>query len=690
MQNIKLAIDVGGTFTDLVLYDAATGCVDVHKLLSTNHDPSVGSLAGAVELLRRRGVDGSQLSEFVHATTVATNAVIERKGAMTALITTRGFRDALEIRNEDRYDIYDLSLQQPQPLVSRYLRREVTERIDVHGTVVEPLAVDEVRAVFRDLQAQGVNSVAVSLLNAHVNPVHEQLIAELASEFPAIETSISHRVANESREYERTSTCVVDAYVKPIVKNYIDRLVQGFKALGLRNSPALMLSNGGIGSAVQVAQHYPVRMIESGPAAGAVLAAHLSRTSLEGQDLVALDIGGTTAKVSLIQGGTPEVTHLLEVAHLNKFSRGSGFPLQIAAIELLEISGGGGSIARVNELQGISVGPDSAGSMPGPAAFGRGGMLPTVTDCDLILGYLDPASFAGGTIPLDVAAARKAIEHALAKPLQMSIERAAQGVVDLINERMAAAVRVHAAEKGVDLRGFSLMAFGGNGPLHAFGVARTLGVRTIVVPFAAGVASAIGCVVAEPAIDYTEPVRTPLKSADWTAIDALVAGFLDKGSSALREFVDDARARTRVMLDLRCVGQGYHISILLPDKLSHATAATDIERLFQSRYAELYGHPPPAVPIEIVNLRVTTFMPRNAGRVVSREQAGSGTPMVGRRSIHLDGKEVEATIYRRDALPRDVRFSGPALVVERETTTLVGVGAEFYRHSDDHLIINLL
>jgi N-methylhydantoinase A len=689
MQNIKLAIDVGGTFTDVVLYDAMTGFVDVHKLLSTNHDPSVGSLAGAVELLQRRGLHAGDLSEFVHATTVATNAVIERKGATTALIATRGFRDALEIRNEDRYDIYDLSLQQPEALIPRHLRREVTERIDVHGAVVEPLAAQEVRDVFRDLQAEGVKSVAICLLNAHVNPVHEQLIAKIATEFPAIETSISHRVANETREYERTSTCAVDAYVKPTVKIYIDRLVQGFKSLGLRNNPALMLSNGGIGSAVQVAQHYPVRMIESGPAAGAVLAAHLARTSLDGKNLVALDIGGTTAKVSLIQGGTPEVTHLLEVAHLNKFSRGSGFPLQIAAIELLEISGGGGSIARVNELQGISVGPDSAGAMPGPAAFGKGGELPTVTDCDLVLGYLDPANFAGGAMALDGAAARAAIERTLAKPLQMSIERAAQGAVDLINERMAAAVRVHAAEKGVDLRGFSLMAFGGNGPLHACGVARTLGVRTIVVPFAAGVASAIGCVVAEPAIDYTEPIRAPLNAADWTTIDALVAGFLDKGRAALAEFADDAGARTRVMLDLRCVGQGYHISIMLPEKFSHATAAADIERMFQSRYAELYGHPPPVVPVEIVNLRVTIFMPRSAGRIVSREQESSGTPAIGTRTIHLDGKRVEATIYSRDALPRGVRFAGPALVVERETTTLVGANAEFYRHSDDHLIVNL-
>lgn len=689
MNTLKLAIDVGGTFTDVVLYDEATGFLDVHKLLSTNDDPSIGSLEGAQTLLRACGLRGAQLAEFVHATTVATNAVIERKGAATGLITTRGFRDALEIRNEDRYDIYDLSLRQPEPLVPRHLRLEVTERIDAAGTVVQPLAAEEVRAVLGELQQQGLRAVAVCLVNAHLNPVHERLVEKIAREFPALEVSISHRVANEVREYERTSTCTVDAYVKPIVKGYIDRLVQGFKVLGLRNSPALMLSNGGIGSAVQVAEHYPVRMIESGPAAGAVLAAHLSRASLGGADLVALDMGGTTAKVSLIQGGKPELTHLLEVAHLNKFSRGSGLPLQIAAIELLEISGGGGSIARVNELQGISVGPDSAGSMPGPVAFGRGGREPTVTDCDLMLGYLDPHDFAGGAMTLDLDAARAAIGSRLAEPLGMGVERAARGVVDLINERMAAAVRVHAAEKGVDLRTFSLVAFGGNGPLHAFGVARTLGMRRLVVPFAAGVASAVGCIVAEPAIDYAEPMRLPLAAADWGAIEATVARLLASGTEALGEFTDEAQARARVVLDLRCMGQGYHIGIAVPEKLDRACASQEIARLFQQRYAQLYGHVPPSVPVEIVNLRVTAYVPRDAGRIVARPQAAAATPVVGRRTIDLEGRQVEAIIYRRSALERGVRYPGPALVVERETTTLVGTDAEFYRHDDDHLVVDL-
>jgi len=690
MPNFKMAIDVGGTFTDVVLYDEASGFVDVHKLLSTNDDPSVGSLAGACELLRRRGLDGGRLAEFVHATTVATNAVIERKGARTALVTTQGFRDVLEIRNEDRYDIYDLALRQPPPLVPRHLRREVAERIDADGRVVQPLQADEVRALLRELQEQDVASVAVALINAHLNPVHEQLIADIARDFPSLEVSISHRIANESREYERTSTCVVDAYVKPAVKRYIERLATGFRELGLRNSPALLLSNGGIGSAMQVAEHSPVRMIESGPAAGAVLAAHLARVSLQDGDLVALDMGGTTAKVSLIQHGKPEVTHLLEVAHLNKFSRGSGFPLQIAAIELLEISGGGGSIARVNELQGISVGPDSAGSMPGPVAFGRGGTEPTVTDCDLALGYLDPAEFAGGAMALDLPAARQAIDRTLAGPLGMSVERAAQGVVDLINERMAAAVRVHAAEKGVDLRGFALMAFGGNGPLHAFGVARTLGMRRVVVPFAAGVASAVGCVVAEPAIDYTEPVRAPLADLDWAAVRETVSGFLSEGSAALAEFTDEAQTRTRVAMDLRCVGQGYHIGIVLPDPLPAAHASDIVKQLFDTRYQELYGHPPPDVAVEVVNLRVTAYVPREAGRIAARQAARAGDPAIGRRLIHLDGQQVEAVIYRREALPPETRFPGPALVVERETTTLVGAGAQFYRHRDDHLVIDLL
>jgi N-methylhydantoinase A len=689
VNNLKLAIDVGGTFTDLVLYDAESGRIDVHKLLSTNADPSVGSLDGARQLLSRAGVVGADLAEFVHATTVGTNALIERKGAVAALITTRGFRDVLEIRNEDRYDIYDLALQQPVPLIPRHLRREVDERVDSAGTIVKNLEPAEVRQIFGELEKEGVDSVGVCLLNAHLNPTHERLIAQVASEFPSIEVSVSHRIANESREFERTSTCAVDAYVKPIVKSYIDRLVHGFRELGLRRHPALMLSNGGIGSAVHVSRQYPVRMIESGPAAGAVFAAHLAQTALDVKELVALDIGGTTAKVSLIRSGQPEHTQLLEVAHLNKFSRGSGFPLLISAIELLEISGGGGSIARINELGGVSVGPDSAGSLPGPVAFGRGGCEPTVTDCDLVLGYLDPVNFAGGNLKLDLAAARDAVARVLAAPLQVTAERAAQAVVDLINERMAAAIRVHAAEKGVDLRGFSLMAFGGNGPLHAFGVARTLGISRIVVPFAAGVASALGCVVAEPAIDYTQPVRQPLASVDWVAIDQAVAKFLQEGTAALAEFVEKRQPATRVSLDVRCVGQGYHLGVALPEGLAPSEGAARLAQMFGDRYLELYGHAPPQVALEIVSLRVTVFVPGRRQRLSSGVDPAAGTPVLGTRTIQLDGRKVEATVYRREALPREVRFSGPALIVERETTTLVGMDAEFHRHNDDHLIVDL-
>lgn len=686
---IKLAIDVGGTFTDVVLLDERTGHLDVFKLLSTNDDPSIGSLEGARRLLQACDVESSELTEFVHATTVATNAVIERKGAPTALIATRGFRDVLEIRNEDRYDIYDLSLRQPAPLVPRHLRREVDERIDADGRVVQALDAEQVRRILGELTAEGVQAVAVCLLNAYLNPVHEQLIAKVAAEFPHLELSISHRVANEIREYERTATTTVDAYVKPIVKRYIDRLAGGFSRFGLRNRPALMLSNGGIGSAVEVAASHPVRMIESGPAAGAVLAAHLARHSLEGSDLVALDIGGTTAKVSLIQHGQPELTHLLEVGHLNKFSRGSGYPLQIAAIELLEISGGGGSIARVNELQSISVGPDSAGSMPGPVAFGRGGTEPTVTDCDLILGYLDPDRFAGGSMKLDRAAARQAVQSRLAGPLGMTVERAAQGVVDLINERMAAAVRVHAAEKGVDLRGFALMAFGGNGPLHAFGVARTLGIRRIVVPHAAGVASAVGCVIAEPAIDFSEPVRMTLDAVDWPAIEAAVERARASGARSLGEFTDQADVRVRTTVDMRCVGQGYQIDIGLPDEPDREAATAQLARRFALRYAELYGHAPPDVPVEIVNLRVSVYVPRHAVRIAARPRPQGGQPVLGTRRMSIQGREVEATLYDRDRLPHGTRFQGPALVIERETTTLIGDRAEFHRHSDDHLIVDL-
>jgi N-methylhydantoinase A len=564
--SFRLAIDVGGTFTDIVVVDDRDGSLRFGKVLSTPDDPSEGSLAGSVETLARGGIEPRSVAEVVHATTVATNAVLERKGAVTGLLTTKGFRDALEMRRESRYDIYDLGLRLPPPLVPRRLRFEVDERLDHEGNVLRPLDEKSAVAAIEQLKAAGVASVAISLLYGYMNPVHERRLFELMRRLaPDIEVSVSHEVSGEVREYERTSTVVVDAYVKPLVRRYMERLADGLGAVGLPSRPALMLSHGGIGAATEVGRRYPVRMIESGPAAGAIAASWFARHALPNADAVAFDMGGTTAKMSLIQGGVPAVTREYEVAHVHRFKPGSGLPLQISAIELLEIGAGGGSIARVNELGLLNVGPHSAGAKPGPACYGRGGVEPTVTDADLVLGYLDPQHFLGGEMRLDVAASRRAIEEKVGGRLGMGAEAVAWGIHDIVNESMSAAIRAHAAEKGVDLRRFGLVAFGGAGPLHAYGIARKLGLSRILCPFGAGVASAIGCLVASPAVDLVNAQAGRLAEADWPSI-AQRFDAMERDARAMIEALVGAGAETRLhpAFEMRCEGQGYSVVVELP------------------------------------------------------------------------------------------------------------------------------
>ncbi len=695
----RLAIDVGGTFTDFVLIRNQDGVVQFGKVLSTPDDPSSGSVDGARSALLRCGVAAAEIVEIVHATTVATNAVLERRGANTGLMTTLGFRDTLEIGREARYDIYDLDLVVPQPLVTRPNRLEVIERIDYQGQVLKPLDESSVVRALDQLIKAGVQSVAICLLHSHVNSAHERRIAAIArTRFPGLEVSVSSEVAGEAREYERTSTSCVDAYVKPLVRRYIGRLEDGLRALGIDRSLSLMLSHGGIGGAREVAERFPVRMIESGPAAGAIAAAYFTGQALANADAIAFDMGGTTAKMSLVRGGLPAITHEYEVGHVHRFKRGSGLPLQISAVELLEIGAGGGSIARLNKLGLLTVGPESAGAKPGPVCYGRGGTEPSVTDADLVLGYLDPNFFLGGDMKLDVDAARAAMQQRLGAKLGLSAEQVARGIHNIVNEHMSAAIRAHGAEKGVDLRRFGLIAFGGAGPIHAYAIARKLKLPRVLCPFGAGVASAIGCLVAPPAVDLVAAHEAALASLDWNVVGARFAALRESAMLVLRGLVGQGAVIAMLpQFEIRCAGQGYSVNVSLPaDTPIEAGLVQTISTRFRDDYEKVYGHLPPAVALEVVSLRARVVELRDEVqiRAVATGIGASGSraanaAIKGIRSAYFEaaGDFVATTVYDRYRLQTGDRFPGPAIIEERETSIVLGPDANFRIDEHGNVII---
>lgn len=694
----SMAIDVGGTFTDVVLLDQESGQLRFSKVLTTPADPSKGSIEGAGEILNHTGTPPAHVGEMVHASTVATNAVLERKGAKVGLLTTQGFRDTLEIGRESRYDIYDLNLQMPTPLVPRARRLEVVERISAEGDVLIPLDESKAAAVIDELVTEHkIEALAICLLNGFAYPEHERRLVEMArSAYPDLVISVSHQVAAEIREYERSSTTVVDAYVKPMVQRYVGRLSDELSGLGLEPQMAMMLSHGGIGPAREVADSFPVRMIESGPAAGAIAAAYFARTALEVPNAIAFDMGGTTAKISVIRNGEPAVTNAFEVGHVHRFKRGSGLPLQISAIELLEIGAGGGSIAHVNELGLLNVGPQSAGAAPGPACYGLGGELPTVTDADLLLGYLDPTHFLGGDMVLDPTRSESAMMTQIAGQLDFTAERVAWGIHDLVNENMAAATRAHAAENGIDLRNYSLIAFGGAGPVHAYAIARKLGIRRVLCPFGAGVASAIGCLVAPPGVDLVNAHEEPLDGLDWALVSKRYDEMRRQGEAALRSLIsNDTKLHLQASVDMRCQGQGYSITVSMGEEpeLGESTVAP-MKARFATQYERIYGHKPPDVPLEVVALRARIGQPREAIRIGAKhadDDSAAGSSQKGHRPMRFDatGAVHDGIVYDRYALAAGATGSGPAVIEERETSIVVGPDAHFRVDSALNLIIEL-
>ena len=675
----RVGVDIGGTFTDLVLIDERSGALAVDKILTTPKDPSQAVEAGLVRLLTEAGAAGGEVRTLIHGTTLATNAIIERKGAKTALLTTRGFRDALEIGREGRYDMYDLFIEPPRPLVPRRLRLEVGERVGPDGEVLEPLDEAGARAAIRRLLDEGVEAVAVCLLHGYRNPVHERRLGEILAEAaPWLETSLASEVVPEIREYERTSTTVANVYVKPLIARYLEELERKLAGLGIAGRLYVMLSSGGVAT-VETSCRFPIRLIESGPAAGALAAAHFARALGAGR-LLSFDMGGTTAKACLIVDGAPLVAREFEVARADRFKKGSGLPVRVPVIEMIEIGAGGGSIARVDGLGLLKVGPESAGADPGPVSYGAGGQEPTVTDADLVLGYLDPAFFLGGRMRLDKDAALRAIERRVARPLGLDPIEAAWGIHRVVNENMAAAARIHGIERGKDLRAFPFFAFGGAGPVHAWRVGEILRVPRLVVPFGAGAISAVGLLAAPLAFDFVRTAHQRLDRADWAAINRLYAEMEAEGRAILHAAgVPAGEVSLRRLAEMRYLWQGHEVEVTVPlGELGPASLGA-LTEAFEAAYRGLYGLNPQGVPIEALNWRLVVSGPVPGIRIAeaAARDGGIGAALKGHRPAYLPeaGRFTAVPVYDRYRLGPGMAFAGPAIVEERESTAVLGPGA---------------
>jgi len=674
-EEYQVGIDIGGTFTDVVILDPASGRVSLGKQLTSTDNPARAVIEVIREMLGRDKIAPRQVVKAIHGTTLVTNLIIERKGALTGVLTTRGFRDALEIAREMRYDIYDIFLELPKPLVPRRRRLEVAERLDNRGDVIIPLTPDEAERAAKELLALGVESAAISLLHSFRNPAHERMLREsILAKRPGFPISLSSEVAPEVREYERASTTVANAYAMPAVRRYMEILEKGLSELGIGGRLYIILSNGGITSP-QTAVQYPIRLVESGPAGGALAASWVGKQTGQA-NVISFDMGGTTAKTCIIQNGNPLRVNEFEVGRVYRFKKGSGLPVKIPVIEMIEIGAGGGSIASIGPLGLLKVGPESAGADPGPACYGRGGKEPTVTDADLILGYLNPDFFLGGEMKLDLNLAKAALQEKIAGPLNLSLERAAWGVHEVVNENMANASRIHAVEKGIDPRRFSLVAFGGAGPVHAYQVAEKLRLETIIVPAGAGVCSAFGFLLAPMSFDLSRSYITRLEELQWERLNSIYAELEAKG----RELLLDAGVSLTDMqfirsADMRYAGQGFEISVGLPGGGYGPGQLDEFRRSFEKEYQDIYQRLCPEIPIEGVNWRLVATGPR--------PQVGAGTwwskgvtlgeALKGKRRVYLpgEGKYDEVPVYDRYRLPVGVKIDGPAILEERESTVVM-------------------
>jgi len=630
---------------------------------------------GLEEMLSRDAISAQQVQKAIHGTTLVTNLIIERKGVPTGLLTTSGFRDALEIAREMRYDLYDILLELPKPLCRRQFRLEVTERMDNDGNVIIPLNIEEAEQTIDRLVSLGVESMAVCLLHSFRNPAHEIKLRELIqNKYPDLPVCISSEVVPEVGEYERISTTVANAYTMPVARSYLGELEKGVQDLGISGRLYIMLSTGGI-TTPQTAADYPIRLLESGPAAGVLAAAWAGRQT-GNANVISFDMGGTTAKTCLIENGTPIKVNEFEAGRVYRFKKGSGLPVKIPVIEMIEIGAGGGSIASVGPMGLLKVGPESSGAEPGPACYGLGGCDPTVTDADLVLGYLDADFFLGGEMHLDPDKARQALSQKLSKPLGLTVEAAAWGIHEVVNENMANAARIHAVEKGLDTRRFSLIAFGGAGPVHAYQVARKLRLQTLIVPPGAGVCSAFGFLLAPMAFDLSRSYVTRLEDIEWDRLNSLYEDMETKGRAYLLETgVAPADIEFIRSADMRYVGQGFEVNVPISDQTFTAdnrlTFQTEFEKCYQGIYQRLCDD----ITIEGVNWRLVATGPHPEVRAIKwwSALASPQKALKGTRKAYLPetGAFIRMPVYDRYQLAVGSEIDGPAIVEERESTLVI-------------------
>ncbi len=673
----SLGIDIGGTFTDFALINSASGEVHAAKVLTHYKDLAQGVLDGVRQLASKIPQLSAAIERVIHGTTLATNALIQRKGGKTALLVTLGFRDILELGRESRFDIYDINIEMPAALVPRKHVFEIEERIDHTGEVAVPFAIDQVKKVIAQIKVQGIDAVAVCLLHAFKNPLHErQLAALIERELPRVPISLSSDVMPDIREYERASTTAANAYVQPAIRGYLDRLAEGLKREGVTAPLSIMTSDGGIISC-ETANRYPVRLIESGPAGGAMASAFFAaETGIE--KAIALDMGGTTAKVCVIDEGKPEQSTEFEIDRVFRFAKGSGLPLRVPVIEMIELGAGGGSIAGVNKLGLLKVGPESAGSDPGPACYGLGGDAPTVTDADLFLGYLDANYFLGGRMSLDRDAAVRVIADRVAAPLGVSVLRAAWGVHEIVNENMARAAKVHCLERGKDPREYTLIAYGGAGPVHAYRVAKVLGIRTVFYPLRAGVMSAFGFLVTAPAFEMIRADLAPIESAEPVRIAQFLREMEAEGQALVSTCgVALAKLSTVIEANVRFSGQSFELSVPVKTPLNKKEL-TRIKQRFFDLYEARYHRFNADVPVEIVSWRVVIKGPAPKVSISTKRHSTRGSKALkGHRKVFMPeaGSFVNCAIFDRYALREGDRLRGPAVIEEHESTVVVGPDA---------------
>ena len=671
-RQARLAADIGGTFTDIVLEDGAKRWSG--KVLTTTHAPELGVVEGIRVVLEASGLKAQDIGVFIHGTTLATNALIERKGAKTAFITTGGFRDIIEQGYEKRFDHYDLMIDRPVPLVPRTLRFEITERLAADGRVLLPLDEGAVKGLAQRIVAEDVKSVAIGFLHAYAHDRHETRVRELLARLlpKDVTICISSEVAPEIREYERFSTTVANAYVRPLMASYLFRLRDQLKEMKLSAPLFLMMSGGGL-TTLETAARFPIRLVESGPAGGAILASQIAAECAL-PHVLSFDMGGTTAKICLLTHGEPERARKFEIARAYRDMKGSGIPVRIPVIEMVEIGAGGGSIARVDKLSRITVGPDSAGSTPGPVCYGRGGTEPAVTDANLALGKIDPAYFAGGKIPLDEAAAKQALQKSIGARLGLKEFWPAAGVTEIVEENMANAARVHAIERGHDIASCTMIAFGGGAPLHACRLAEKVGVDTIIVPKGAGVGSAIGFLRAPVAYEITRSAVISLENFDAGRVNKLIAAMTADARAVVEPALGKLKPMIHLIADCRYVGQGHEIRVPVPVKKLGPADGAKLKAEFERLYEQVYGLRIPHQEAEAITWSVTVSSKAAKPKRAAKATKKAAPKPRSKRTIYDPalGKQVAAPVYWRFDMKPGAAIKGPAIIAEDETSTIVG------------------